>query len=395
MELLLQRNREHLKEKKVYFSQKNKIEEAVLSLNTKKILILTGIKYAGKTKFLVDLLRKTGQEDTTFYFNADIDFLWEVQKGEDLEMLLKLSEKIYRGCKIIALQNCSKIPGIKKLIQKLYREKKYKIILIGNSISIEGVHHIEILPLSLSSLPQEKMENFIEFWSFEEINLVRDISFKRFLRETLRNNIIFQDTVQTYTIKNAENIEKMLAYLAENNSYMSQREIQRELSLRWIDISLLTFMDYLSACINSKILQKMSLYDMKKGKEITTRQKYYFTDTAMRYSFLKESSKYKKTLLENLVFTELLKKWYTIQGLQNGRFELNFEAKKWDINYQIQLFFEEERNELKKEARKIEKLWTLSQKVILVEQLTVFHMRNSQLGEVQVQEIEDFLKNLK
>lgn len=170
------------------------------------------------------------------------------------------------------------------------------------------MHHIEILPLSLSSLPQETLEHFVEFGAFEEINLVRDISFKRFLRETLRNNIIFQDTVETYNIKNAENIEKMLAFLAENNFYMSQREIQRELTNQGIEISLLTLMDYLSACVNSKILQKMSVYDIKKEKEITTRQKYYFTDTAMRYSFLREILLSKKTLLENLVYTELLKK---------------------------------------------------------------------------------------
>jgi len=88
----------------------------------------------------------------------------------------------------------------------------------------------------------------------------------------------------------------MLAYLSENNIYLSQRELQRELSFHAIEISLLSLMDYLSACLNSKILQKMSIYDIKKGKEITTRQKYYFSDTGLRNSLMRNREKKKEIL---------------------------------------------------------------------------------------------------
>jgi len=137
MELLLKKNIDFLRTKKVYFSQKEKIGRAVEALNKQKILIITGVKYAGKAKFLVDMLTKTNMLGDTFYFNSDIDTLCEVQSSDDIELLLGLFERIYKTPKIIALQNCNKIPDIKELIQKLYSTKKYKIILLGNNIDIE------------------------------------------------------------------------------------------------------------------------------------------------------------------------------------------------------------------------------------------------------------------
>jgi len=95
--------------------------------------------------------------------------------------------------------------------------------------------------------------------------------------------------------------------------YFSQREIARELALHGKETSLLTLMDYLSAITNSKLVRKMPLYDTKKEKEINTKQKYFFIDCGLRNSLMRETSKKRENLLQNLVYTELLKAGYEVQ----------------------------------------------------------------------------------
>jgi predicted AAA+ superfamily ATPase len=75
MEKILTRNKRYLQEKKVYFSHQEKITQVVSALNSKKIVIISGVRHSGKSKFLADFLQKTGTQESTFYYNHDLDTL--------------------------------------------------------------------------------------------------------------------------------------------------------------------------------------------------------------------------------------------------------------------------------------------------------------------------------
>jgi predicted AAA+ superfamily ATPase len=69
-------------------------------------------------------------------------------------------------------------------------------------------------------------------------------------------------------------------------------------------ITLKTTIDYIDFSIRAKIIKPVYLYDFKKSKAISSRVKYYFTDTGIRNS-ISQYSLAEYTLKENLLFQEL------------------------------------------------------------------------------------------
>jgi predicted AAA+ superfamily ATPase len=70
----------------------------------------------------------------------------------------------------------------------------------------------------------------------------------------------------------------VIIYIANINIFTSLRELQREIE-KIENISLKTLIDYIDFSIKSKIIKQVYQYDIKKDKIISSKSKYYFTDT--------------------------------------------------------------------------------------------------------------------
>jgi predicted AAA+ superfamily ATPase len=68
-----------------------------------------------------------------------------------------------------------------------------------------------------------------------------------------------------------------ISYIANNNIFLSLRELQKNLD-NTNNISLKTTIDYIDFSIQAKILKRVYKYDLKTNKQITSKAKYYFTD---------------------------------------------------------------------------------------------------------------------
>jgi len=113
MKSIIEKNRSFLWGKKVLFGNPTQIKEIVNILNTDKVVILSGIRFAGKTKFLSEMIKKTGLWDKAFYFNKELDTLGKVKTSEDLEKVLETYTTTYEEPRIIILHNINKIEDIK------------------------------------------------------------------------------------------------------------------------------------------------------------------------------------------------------------------------------------------------------------------------------------------
>jgi len=69
-------------------------------------------------------------------------------------------------------------------------------------------------------------------------------------------------------------------------------------------ITLKTTIDYIDFSIRAKIIKPIYRYDLKKQKVISSRAKYYFTDTGIRNS-ISQYTLSQKILKENFLFQEL------------------------------------------------------------------------------------------
>lgn len=390
MENLLEKNKKFFFEKKVFFSRTNTLKKLVLALNNKKIAIVSGMRYSGKTKFVLDMIQKTWAKEHTFYFNAEVDTLGKVKHASDLHTLLDLHKKIESIPKIIILQNINKIQGIKDYIGTLYKEGIYKIIIVWNNIKIGGVTEVEVFPLSVKKLGYDKIGGYLRYGGIEEVQLVRDLYFKTFLLQSITEHIISQDIVHTYDIKSKNLYYQVIAFLAKINKNISLRELQRELEAEGISIALMTLTDYMDASVKSKIIKKVTKYDIKANKEIPTKITYYFGDTGVRNTLLGDIETPVISII-NTLYNELEKKWYTVYNGVNGRFEMTFRAKKWEKILSIHMHETSDKNELKKDARKLAKLGDTSKKYLLVEEKEIYNMRKHRIDDVTIVNIEELM----
>ena len=369
MDNILLNNRKFLESKKVFFGNPEKIKRLVSILNRDRVILISGIRFGGKTKFIKEMIEKTRIWEKAFYFNKELDTLWKIKSSTDLEKLVNRYSEKYQKPQILILQNISKIKGIKWYIAKIYEEKKYKLIIAENNLKIEGIEEIEIESVSVYDLltswksdeirsvdTNKKIKNILKHGSIEEVSLIQDIYMKEYLIEHIKTNIIAKDVIYAYSIKNSFLYNQTLSFLSSIDSYISLRELGRRLEWNGINISLITAIDYINFTLNSKLIQRVYRYDLKLGKEITSKAKYYFADTWIRNS-ISWVELNQDMLIENLIHNELKKNWYTLQWWIYGRFEFDFIATSSEHENKPDIYIhiskQSDRNEIQKEARKL------------------------------------------
>ncbi len=390
MEDLIQRLQQDISGKKIFFPRKHTLQKLVEELNHKKIIIISGMRYMWKTKLLKEMITKTGLEKHFFYYNSEVDLLGKIQNSEDLELLLWLHIRVHWEPKILILQNISKIDGIKDYIWELYTQKKYKIIIVGNNIKISGIPEIELHSQKTSVVSKESMTQTLKYGSIEEVSLVRDLSYKTLLLKSMFQHILSQDILYTYDIKNKYLYIQVLWFLAKKTQNMSLRELQRELESEGISIALMTLTDYIDAGVKAKLLRKMSKYDIKIKKEIASKLRYYFSDTGIRNTLLWHIP-HIPIQLENTLLSELTKHGYAVMTGIHGRFEFTCRAKKAKDILDIHIYLSDDKNELKKDIRKLAKIPGEHKKFLLVSEKESYKLRKYEVDGVVVCEVWELL----
>ena len=118
-------------------------------------------------------------------------------------------------------------------------------------------------------------------------------------------------------------------------------------------------------------------------KIISTKSKYYFTDTGMRNSLwlfqLQEN-----ILKENLLAQQLSTYWYEIYTGINWTFEFNFYIKNVNQETCIQFSKLNDKQEIKKEINKLNKIPTTWKKYLILENITQLNMRKFIYDDVEI-----------
>jgi predicted AAA+ superfamily ATPase len=379
----------------IYNSSNNYLQKITKLLNTDRVVILSWLHNSWKSAFIKDLLVKTQLKDKSFIFNNDI-VINEVFTWEKLIYKLNDTLKYNKNIKIIVLNNFNKIKNIKDFIQYIHSHKNnFKIILIWNSIKIPWVKELEFLSNSVYDLEKNKdinLNNIISHGTLAEISsLNHDYFSEQFLDLTV-NEMYIKEIFVTFWVKDIELYKFTMTYLAKIYNCLSLRELQKWL-IQIQQITLKTTIDYINFSIRAKIIKPIARYDFKKEKIISSRIKYYFTDTWIRNSISKYSLNTIQ-LKENLLFQELEYRWYNIYSGLNGTFDFSFYCQKWDNNLCIHYSQVNEKNELKKEINKLNKVPVSWKKYLIVDSIEYFWIKKFEYDNVEIVEYQHIFKKL-
>jgi predicted AAA+ superfamily ATPase len=114
---------------------------------------------------------------------------------------------------------------------------------------------------------------------------------------------------------------------------------------------------YLSALEDSFIIYKVNRLDVNGREYLKANDKYYVADIGMRYYLLGDKMKDYGTILENIVYLELLRRGYKVYAGRVGDLEIDFIAFKSGIPeyYQVALSVLD-RQTLSRELAPLEKI---------------------------------------
>ncbi len=395
MENILKINHDFLSRRVIFSNNNSEIKRIVQHLNKDKLVIVSWIKNVWKTNIVKELLEKLGMSDNYFYFNKDLDNSNEIQSEEHLNNLYNTYVKLYKTPKIVILQNCTKVEWIKNFILKSYNND-LKVLLVWNTIKIWGKAEIEILPRTINNIKKYDLDIILKYWLLSEILVIQNIYLKEKFLSLVQNDIFTKDIFFNFWVKNLDLYKYTISYLSRNNTFFSLRELQKWLC-KHMQISLKTTIDYIDYSLQAKIIKKVYTYDLKKSKEISSRVKYYFTDTWIRNS-LNCYSLDRQILLENLIFNELRKKWYTVYNWLNWVFDFTFyttsQYVSW-LNLYIHMSEAKDKGQLKKEVNKLSKIKDKNKKYLIVESIPKLEIKKTNYDYVEIVEIDEFLRKLK
>lgn len=311
---------EYISRTKDYFGKK--------WLDSNLIKVVLGPRRAGKSVFSLMLLK-----DRPFmYFNFDDEVLASVG-GIATDDLMKKLHAAYGNVKTILFDEIQNLPNWELFVNRLHREG-YNLVLTGSNarmLSKELATHltgrhmpIEILPFDFNeflraknftldsqygSLPQKRgellklMEEYLVNGGFPEV-AVHNIDPKDYL-EVLYDSLLFKDVVKRHRVKFSAQIGNLGSHLINNfASLYSLRKLQAVLDLK----SVTTTDQYIKYLEEAYLIFSLLRYSPKSVHRIKSPKKVYVVDNGFIGAKAIQHSPDKGKLMENLVFTELVKR---------------------------------------------------------------------------------------
>jgi uncharacterized protein len=291
------------------------------------IKVVLGPRRAGKSVFCAHLVK----DKDPAYLNFDNEVLIKVK---DYDNLIKELLAVYGKSKYLFFDEIQNLDNWELLVNRLQRQG-YNIILTGSNaklLSQELATHltgrhipIEILPFNFREFLRAKdvdynknnlsdkvrvellknLNDYLTIGSFPEI-VIKNLEPKDYL-STLIDSIILKDIVRRHKLRLSEKIYNLELYLLNNfSAEFSFRKLARKLDFK-SDITVEKYIKYLSASYLSQVLSR---YSPKSASRLVSPKKSYLIDNGYINAKALQFSKDQGKLMENLVFTELLKKSY-------------------------------------------------------------------------------------
>ncbi len=358
------------------YISREKLSRAKEYLDHDLIKVITGPRRAGKSVFSVLLLKNKNFA----YVNFDDDNLLKINNSDEI---IKGISQVYPENKFILFDEIQNLEKWEIFVNKLQR-RGHNLIITGSNARLLSRElatvltgryiSIEILPFSFKEfllakdfkleeeylkLPQMQgkilniLHEYITKGGFPEI-VVKEIDPRLYL-ETLFDAILFKDVVKRHNVRFSQKIYELALYLITNFCcQFSFTKVKNILEFR----STNTVQNYLKYLEEAFLFFSLNRFSLKIKEQLKASKKIYLVDNGLILAKSFQFSRNIGRLMENLVFTELLRKGYKInQNLfyyrtRNGR-EIDFLLKKGNtIQRLIQVCFDIEELNVKKRELK-------------------------------------------
>ena len=332
--------------------------QKLISFKDKELIkVITGIRRCGKStlfKLFQEYLISNGVEkeqiisinfeDLDYEHISDYRILYDYIKPK-----LNPNKKNY-----IFLDEIQHVEKFEKAVDSLYINKNVDLYITGsNAFFLSGelatllsgrYVEIKMLPLSFmeysSALPENlslerKFSLYMENGGFPYLFNISEENDKIDYLKGIYNTIVLKDIVARIKVSDISILESIVKFMFDNvGNPTSAKKISDTLTSCGRKVTSPTVEKYLSALVDSFILQKVNRYDISGKQYLKTAEKYYVTDLGLQRFLLNKNKLNLGHNLENIVFLELIRRGYKVYIGKIGQLEVDFIAEGFGyINY--------------------------------------------------------------
>lgn len=344
--------------------RKQYMDKIIPFIDTPFVKILTGVRRCGKSTILEMLqeeLKKRGAEPEQI-----LSYRFDSLRYEEIDTASKLYKEIAdhlhsKQRTYLFLDEIQEVKDWEKAVNSFMMDFDVDIFVTGSNsrmMSSEISTYLtgrfvsfRIYPLSFSEYLLFKKEYTVLEDTYKE--------FKRYLRmggfpalqlkeysyeeaytvvKDIYNSTVFTDIVKRNQIRKVDQLERVVKYTFSNVGHtFSALTLSKYLKSQNRQMDPETVYSYLSKLETAYILHRCSRYDIK-GKEILkTQEKFYLADTAFRFSILGYDENAVSSMLENIVYMELMRRGYDVFVGKLDNAEIDFVATRKEEKIYIQI----------------------------------------------------------
>ncbi len=321
------------------------------------IKVITGVRRCGKSTLLnqyhQDLIKTGTAESSILSLNFENYEFFKLREPENLHTFIREYFKDQSGPCHILLDEIQMVERWEEIVNSLRLDRRFDIIITGSNAKLLASElatrlsgrYIQrmLLPFSFSqakALSQDlTLSDYLRFGGFPSILNLESEDQKINQLTDLTDSILFKDILLRSNISNPlvlQNLSRFLFDTVGNRS--SVRKITQTInSLNGENTRQETIARYISYLVEAFLLFEVHRFDLR-GKAILGREpKYYAIDPGIRTVLTAKDSRNLGSMLENLVYLELLRRGFKVFVGQAGDYEIDFVAEKENQRLYLQV----------------------------------------------------------
>lgn len=326
------------------------------------VKILAGVRRCGKStilEMLRDDLKKDGVPDDHIIFerytSEDMD--------EDLtnkEMYSSIKDKMIDEDKYyILLDEVQEIDGWEKAVNSLLENANTDIYVTGSNSKLMSSEISTYLTGRYISIPVFTL-SFAEYLDFKKTSgtptkeLLNDyirmggfpiVALGNFddrsayqIVEGIYTSVITNDISKRHNVTNIDLFNRVVKYIVENvGKSFSANAIVKFLKGEGRSLSVEAVYNYLEWLEKAFVIYRCQRYDLQGKSVLKTQEKFYLADASLKYCIMGFNPKSIASMLENIVYFELLRRGYEVYIGKLSTREIDFVAVRRDERVYVQV----------------------------------------------------------
>ena len=326
------------------------------------VKILSGIRRSGKSTILDmlkdDLISSGIPSDHVICARYTSEEFDDSMSAKEMYQDIK-KQMEDNDCYYLLLDEVQEVEGWEKVVNSFLENFNTDIYVTGSNsrlmsseistyltgryvlIPVYTLSYAEYLEFKKNSgrTSRELLNEYIRMGGFPIValsNLDENSSYQ--IVEGIYNSVITRDIVNRHKITNIALFNRVVKYVVENvGKTFSANSIVKFLKGEGRSLTVEAVYNYLECLEKAYVIYRCPRYDMQGKTVLKTQEKFYLADASLKYSILGFNPKGVASMLENIVYFELLRKGYNVFIGKNASKEIDFVAVRRDERIYVQV----------------------------------------------------------